>query len=575
MLVALLTAPVVVGVVSAVAPSASAQPELSGKAIEYNVLASDTASLAQAEAAVRAAGGTIVKSNGDAGLITAKAPEKGFTDRLARSRVIEVAAPAKAIGRVPVAPKAKLVPRSSIVEKENKEGAAKSTAKKPAAPVGMDPLDGQLWGLTSVRSNLARTKQPGDKRVKVGVIDTGIDGHHPDIAPNFDLADSRNFVQDIPFDELGQEVDGPCEFAGCVDPADWDDGAHGTHVAGTIAAAADGFGISGVAPGVTLVNIRAGQDSGFFFLQPTVDALTYAGEAGIDVVNMSFFVDPWLFNCQNNPADSPEQQAEQRLIVRAVSRAMNFAHRHGVTMVTALGNEHSDLGNPLPDGTSPDYPVGTEHVPPRTIDNATCLTMPTEGPHAINVASYGPSRKKADYSNYGLEQISVSAPGGFFRDFVGTPKFRTNENQILSAYPQHIGVLEGNIDDAGNITAQGQALGVQKACKADGTCGYYQFLQGTSMASPHAAGVAALIVSQYGKRSHGELTMDPDKVQAVLEGTAFKIPCPVPPVVDYTAEGRPAEFNAPCQGTLQFNGIYGHGSVDAWAAVTRGNQFLH
>ena len=52
------------------------------------------------------------------------------------------------------------------------------------------------------------------------------------------------------------------------------------------------------------MNLRAGQDSGFFFLQPTVDALTYAGRNGIDVVNMSFFTDPWLYNCADNPADS-------------------------------------------------------------------------------------------------------------------------------------------------------------------------------------------------------------------------------------------------------------------------------
>jgi subtilisin family serine protease len=325
---------------------------------------------------------------------------------------------------------------------------------------------------------------------------------------------------------------------------------------------------------VTLVNIRAGQDSGFFFLQPTVGALTYAAENGIDVVNMSFFVDPWLYNCQNNPADTPEQQAEQRLIVRAMTRAMNVAHRNGVTMVSALGNEHTDLGKPLPDDTSPDFPVGTAHDPARTIDNATCLSMPTEGPHTINVLSYGPSRKKSDFSNYGLEQISVSAPGGWFRDFFGTDKFRTNGNMILSTYPQHVGVVDGNIDAAGNITPQGVALGVQKACKADGSCGYYQFLQGTSMASPHAAGVAALIVSQYGRNSHGDFGLNPGKVRAALEGTAFKIPCPVPPTVDYLKEGRDASFTATCEGTLDFNGFYGHGSVDAWAAVTRGGQFI-
>ncbi len=164
-------------------------------------------------------------------------------------------------------------------------------------------------------------EQRGRRDVLVGIIDTGIDGSHPDIAPNFNRKLSRNFTTDIPL------VDGPCEVASCVDPADVDDNGHGTHVAGTVAAPINGIGMAGVAPNVTLVNLRAGQDSGYFFLAPTIDAITYAGDNGIDVVNMSFYTDPWLYNCRANPADSPAQQLEQATIIDATQRAVDYARR--------------------------------------------------------------------------------------------------------------------------------------------------------------------------------------------------------------------------------------------------------
>jgi subtilisin family serine protease len=438
---------------------------------------------------------------------------------------------------------------------------APSATVPPPVPGG-DPLSGLLWGNTMIHADPSGSYavQPGDDRVLVGIIDTGIDGSHPDIAPNFDAALSRNFTTDIPLidGECADDPDGSCE-----DPANVDEDGHGTHVAGTVAGALNGLGTSGIAPGVTLVNVRAGQDSGFFFLMPTVDALTYAADIGIDVVNMSFFIDPWLYNCANNPADSRAEQQEQRTIIKATQDALDYAHAHGVTLVAAEGNGHTDLGKPTVDTTSPDFPPGTEKF--RNVDNS-CLTMPTEGDHVIGVTALGPSQRKAYFSDYGVEQADVSAPGGDRRDFFGTRQYNVPENRILSAYPESVGRAAGTIDENG---VPRTTLVLQNC--ANSVCAYYQYLQGTSMASPHAVGVVALIISEFGvdDPAHpGGLTLDPDIVEDILYSTATDHACPVPRLFDYPDPDLPAEFDARCNGPATDNGFYGNGIVDALAAVS-------
>jgi subtilisin family serine protease len=541
---------------------------------QYTVLIEQGASRAAALAAVSAAGGTVVKQNAEVGTLTVQAPAAGFVQQVSTSPAIYGAAHARPIGRVPDSAPAAGAARQlrDVVETEHNPNVSLAPQLDASlAPVGLDPLDANQWGLRMVKSDLARAVQPGDHGVMVGVLDSGVDATHPDIAPNLNVALSRNFTTDLPTDPNGAPFDGPCEFAGCVDPPAYDDNGHGTHVAGIIAAAANGFGLSGVAPGVTIVSIRGGQDSGFLFLQPVVDALTYGADIGLDVINMSFYIDPWLYNCPNNPADTPEQQLEQRTTIAAVNRALDYAHDHGVTLVGSLGNNHEDLGHPRTDTSSPDFPLNTAH--PRPIDNATCVDLPVEGNHVIGVSALGPSTTKADYSNYGVEQTSVSAPGGYFRDGLGTPTYRTLGNEILSSYPRNVVLTNGWIDAAGNVTPAGVAAGVVSYCSG-GTCGYYRYLQGTSMSSPHAVGVAALIVSEWGKedKAHGGLTLKPDKVNRILTRTAAEHACPSPPLFSYADVGRPAEFDALCEGTTSFNGFYGNGIVDALAAVTRDDE---
>jgi len=526
-----------------------------GEQIHYVVVAEDGVSAAATAAAITRAGGTIVSRNDDVGMFSVQATS-AFAQAAVDAPELIGAATDRAIGQVP-----DLVSKRNAVEEEGTAAAAGGNGT-PAAAVGADPLDSLQWNMAMVHADAAHAKQMGSRAVTVGIIDSGIDASHPDLGPNLDLALSRNFAPDKP------DIDGPCEVPSCLDPVGQDDNGHGSHVAGIVAAAANGLGVAGVAPNVTLVELKGGQDSGFLFLEPVVNALTYAADNGIDVVNMSFFIDPWLYNCTANPADSPAAQAEQRVIITVVNRALNYAHDHRVTLVGSLGNNHEDLGHPRTDSTSPDYPPGTNY--PRPIDNATCLDLPVEGPHVIGVSALGPSTAKADYSNYGVEQISVSAPGGYFRDFFGTPEHRVNANQVLSTYPLARLQQLNRVDAAGNVTPTGVAAGTVKNCNAAGVCGYYQYLQGTSMSSPHAVGVAALIVSRFGKHDpkHPGVRLEPAKVESLLLRTADEHACPEPPLFTYTNVGRPAEFNALCEGDLNFNGFYGFGIVDAFAAVT-------
>ena len=103
---------------------------------------------------------------------------------------------------------------------------------------------------------------------------------------------------------------------------------------------------------------------------------------------MSFYVDPWLFNCTNNPADTPEDQAEQRTVIPAMQRALDYAYAHGVTLVAAAGNGATDYTKTIVDSSSPDFADVPGEAPyPRTIPTS-CISMPSEGNHVLSVTQH-------------------------------------------------------------------------------------------------------------------------------------------------------------------------------------------
>ena len=536
---------------------------------KYIVLYEHGASPAAVKQAVKRAKGRILRANNKVGVATAISANPRFRGDAEASKAIKGVARNIPIGRA----KPSLRPKLSPEQLRAFRKASRGTAVQKSAGSGYlshnpeEPLADLQWDMKMIHATSEGSyhTEKGSKRVLVGILDTGVDGSHPDIAANFNKALSRNFTTDIP------SIDGPCEFAGCVDPNDRDDNSHGTHVASTVASPINGLGMAGVAPDVTLVNLRAGQDSGFFFLQPSVDALTYAGDNGIDVANMSYFIDPWLYNCGNPlhpvPEDSVADRAAQATMLEATQRALDYAHQRGVTLIAAAGNGHEDIIIPTVDVQSPNFPLGTEHN--RTVNN-TCLDMPTEGNNVISVSSVGPSKTKADYSNWGYGEIAVAAPGGWFRDAGWPATIPAIQNQILAAYPKNVA------EDAGDLNPDGtpNTPFVVRDCKGS-TCAYYQWIQGTSMASPHAVGVAALIVSQYGHRSGTDISLHPLFTQAYLEASATDTPCQSNQpngTFSYAFVNRPASFTAYCQGTPVYNGVYGHGIVDALKAVQIGHE---
>jgi subtilisin family serine protease len=546
---------------TAAAPVGPASVSASGTQADAEEFVVAFADQAAALDAVAAAGGNVVDINEAAGIALVETTNESFLGEVRASTAVTGAAANHSVGTERLGMPHRFADERPSLEDRAIAAAASDAGTSRHGGGRAEPLADRQWDMAAIGATSdGAWREATGKGVTVGIIDTGVDASHPDIAPNFSRSLSRNFTMDIP------AIDGPCEVPTCIDPANVDDGGHGTHVAGIVAAARNGIGTAGVAPDATIVNVRAGQDSGYFFLYETVAALTYAGDAKLDVVNMSFYTDPWLYNCASKAdyvsgAVTDAEIADQAFIRQTVLAALEYAHDRGVTLVAAAGNGHTDLSTPTRfDDTSPDY--GAPAVARTVTDN--CLDLPNEGPNVLSVSSTGPSGAKSDFSNYGLPDIELSAPGGWFRDGYGTRTFQTPGNLILSSYPLHVAIAEGLADANGQPT---DAFSVVSCDKKGRYCGFYTYLQGTSMASPHVTGVAALVIEAHGKRNRGGYSLDPDAVSQILLDTAADHACPAGGFEDYTQEARPASWNAVCQGDTELNGLYGEGIVNATAAV--------
>jgi subtilisin family serine protease len=406
------------------------------------------------------------------------------------------------------------------------EAAACASLYRVPVNVGPEPLSACQWDMRAIGATSSGSYSVNrGSGVRVGDIDTGIDLTNTDIMPNVDVAASCVFLYaDTPTANPAEQVTrGDCSNKAALQ----DLAGHGTHTAGTIAAPINGIGVSGVAPQATVVVLKAGTEQGYFFTQSVVDALRYAGDQRLDVVNMSFFADPWLFNCRNDK--------EQKAIIQAISAAARYAQQRGVVLVAAAGNDGIDLNHPIADEISPDFPPGAAVT--RPVNNS-CVVLPTEIPGVVVVTATGAQNLLAWYSTYG-NVTDVTAPGG---SRFQTPTFDPNRGRVLSTYSS----------TAADLAAEA-SLG---RLVQDSSGNYYAWLNGTSMAAPHAAGVAALI-----RAAHPGMPVG--AVAAALRNGATDMPCP--PALDPGVEffGAPVQF---CKGGNGSNNFYGAGLVNAVAA---------
>ena len=296
----------------------------------------------------------------------------------------------------------------------------------------------EAWSLAETRG------APGGRGAVVAVLDSGVAyenyGRHrraPDLRRS-------SFVKGYDF------IDG--------DSHPNDAFGHGTHVAGTIAQATNnGQGVAGIAYNAKIMPLRVLDSYGYGDSVAIARAIRYAARRQVDVINLSVEFDDYVVASQ----------------IPGIIDAIRFAHRRGVVMVGAAGNDALGGGRVA-------YPARADEV--------------------ISVGATTAHGCLAWYSNRGRD-LDLAAPGGGNDDDPGS------EAEVPLCRPE-----EG-----------GQSIFQQTFTRRRPTrFRLVRRYDGTSMASPHVAGIAALLIAS------GKLGLDPTPtaVQEHLQATARDLGAP-------------------------------------------------
>jgi len=402
------------------ATSTSAPSEVQAIKMNYTVN-SDTGSKAMdaVKDAVKKAGGKVLSQYPEIGVTVAQSDSGSFAKDLRKAKGID------SVGATRTAEVGAAIAKPQGLEDQvtpaPASAASDASADKKIKP---EPLESQQWGNDVLQVLKAHAIEDGKPSVLVGDLDSGIEDRHEDLKANFN--------KDASVDCTESGV--PNTKEGAWRPTS---STHGTHTAGTIAAARNGKGIAGIAPGVQIASIKVVDDGGFIYPEYAICGFMWALDHGVDVTNNSYYVDPWWFWCKNDP--------DQGAVLESMDRAIEYTQKKGMVNVAAAGNQNYDLAHKTTDSSSPD---DSDPIPNRDVSKG-CLSVPAEIPGVITVSAIAQNLTRASFSNYGKGVIDVAAPGV----------------NVLST------IWQGSQYDQ------------------------YGFLSGTSMASPHVTGIVALLES--------------------------------------------------------------------------------
>jgi subtilisin family serine protease len=351
---------------------------------------------------------------------------------------------ASQLGRIPgvaaVLPDVRMSVAPTAIAQQRLDAAAGVADQSQANPAG-SILYAWQWNLHAVSAPTAWSAgRLGDPDVAVAILDTGLDYDNRDLRTLVDLDRSVSFS---PIDD-----DTLLHYFGPGWHPVTDLNGHGTNVAAQVSSVA--FAFAGVTSRTTLIGVKVLDQNGHGDFSGLLLGVLHAVDVGADVLNLSLSV----------PGGLPRQQGGS--YISLINRVFNYAFQNGSLVVVAAGNDAADMDH---DGPT--------------------LRAVCQAPNVVCVSATGPASSAdifvgpwndidafAPYSNFGRSSVSVAGPGGNAGGYVWSFCARH------ALWPFGVGASP-KFPCVGGGTLVGMA--------------------GTSQASPHVAGIAALIVAEQGK----------------------------------------------------------------------------